>query len=128
MVGFNVYLKDYLEFNNISQTEFAMKIGISKNYMNNLLNGKRNITEGIATDIEKVSGIRAEFILKIEYSKRIIDKLKKKYKDEKSLKQLIHKKYNINELKKNKDISFKDERNIYQVSIDLMRFFKIKDL
>ena len=44
MVSFGKYLKDYLEFNNISQTEFAMRMGITQKHMNEILNGKANIT------------------------------------------------------------------------------------
>ena len=44
MVYFGKYLKDYLEFNNISQTEFAMRMGITQKHMNELLNGKTNVT------------------------------------------------------------------------------------
>ena len=31
MIYFGKYLKDYLEYNNISQTEFATRIGITHN-------------------------------------------------------------------------------------------------
>ena len=44
MIYFGKYLKDYLEYSNISQTEFAMRMGITQKHMNEILNGKTNIT------------------------------------------------------------------------------------
>lgn len=127
MVSFGEYLKDYLEFNNISQTEFAMRMGITQKHMNELLNGKKNITAEMAANIERLTKIDAGFILKIENSKKITDKVIEKYKDEENLKKIINEEYHINELKKNKWINFKDETNILQVCIDLLDFLKIKD-
>ena len=127
MVSFGEYLKDYLEFNNISQTEFAMRIGITQKHMNELLNGKKNVTAEMAANIERLTGIDSGFILKIENSKKITDKIIERYKDEENLKKSINEEYHINELKKNKWINFKDETNILQVCIDLLDFLKIKD-
>ena len=127
MVSFGEYLKDYLEFNNISQTEFAMRIGITQKHMNELLNGKKNVTAEMAANIERLTGIDSGFILKIENSKKITDKIIEQYKDEENLKKSINEEYHINELKKNKWINFKDETNILQVCIDLLDFLKIKD-
>lgn len=127
MVSFGEYLKDYLEFNNISQTEFAMRMGITQKHMNELLNGKKNITAEMAANIERLTEIDAGFILKIENSKKITDKVIEKYKDEENLKKVINEEYHINELKKNKWINFKDETNILQICIDLLDFLKIKD-
>lgn len=52
MIYFGKYLKDYLEYSNISQTEFAMRMGITQKHMNEILNGKTNITLEMAANIE----------------------------------------------------------------------------
>lgn len=44
MVYFGKYLKDYLEFYDISQSEFAMRMGTTQKHMNELLNGKTNLS------------------------------------------------------------------------------------
>jgi len=41
MVCFGDYLKDYLIDNNISQSEFAIRLGISQKHMNELIKGKK---------------------------------------------------------------------------------------
>ena len=65
MVYFGKYLKDYLEFNNISQSEFAMRMGITQKHMNELVNGKTNITLEMAANIERLTGINSSFIINI---------------------------------------------------------------
>lgn len=50
------YAKEYLEFNNISQTEFATRLGITQKHMNELLNGKMSITLEKALPGTKVRG------------------------------------------------------------------------
>lgn len=45
MQGFGSMLKDYLEYYKISQTDFAERLGISTKHMNEILNGKTNISE-----------------------------------------------------------------------------------
>lgn len=127
MVSFGKYLKDYLEFNNISQTEFAMRMGISQKHMNELLNGKANITLEMAANIERLTGIDSSFIINVENSKKMADKILETYGDTANIKQLLSKEYHIAELKKNKWLEFKDETNVIQECIDILNFLKIKD-
>ena len=82
MVSFGKYLKDYLEFNNISQTEFAMRMGITQKHMNEILNGKSNITLEMAANIERLTGINSSFIINVENSKKMSDKILETYENE----------------------------------------------
>ena len=126
MIYFGKYLKDYLEFNNISQSEFAMRMGITQKHMNEILNGKTNITLEMAGNIERLTGINSSFIINIENSRKIKEKILEEYGNNENVKKIITKEYYINELKKNKWIKFKDESNILQVCIDLLNFLKVK--
>ena len=85
MIYFGKYLKDYLEYNNISQTEFATRIGITQKHMNEIINGKTRITLEMAGNIERLTGIKSEFIINVENS-RILkeDKDKKEAEDKNS--------------------------------------------
>ena len=127
MIYFGKYLKDYLEFNNISQSEFAMRMGITQKHMNEILNGKTNITLEMVGNIERLTGINSSFIINIENSRKIQEKILEEYGNNENVKKIITKEYYINELKKNKWIKFKDESNILQVCIDLLNFLKVKD-
>ena len=127
MIYFGKYLKDYLEYNNISQTEFAMRMGITQKHMNEILNGKTNITLEMAANIERLTGIKSSFIISVENSRILKESILKEYGNLQHIKEEIIKKYYINELKKRKWIKFKDETDELQICIDLLDFLKIKD-
>lgn len=127
MIYFGKYLKDYLEFNNISQSEFAIRMGITQKHMNELLNGKTNITLEMAANIERLTGINSSFIIKVENSKKMKETILERYGDIQNVKKQISKEYHVNELKKTNWIKFKDETDILQVCIDILDFLKVKD-
>lgn len=127
MVYFGRYLKDYLEFNHISQSEFAMRMGITQKHMNELLNGKTNITLEMAANIERLTGIDSSFIISVENSSKIKENILKQYGTLENAKKQINEQYHINDLKKTNWIKFKDETNILQICIDILDFLKVKD-
>lgn len=127
MIHFGKYLKDYLEFNNISQSEFAMRMGITQKHMNELLNGKTNITLEMAANIERLTGINSGFIINVENSKRIKENIIKEYGDTENIKKILKSEYCLNELKKNNWINFKDDTDVLQICLDILDFLKIKD-
>ena len=127
MVYFGKYLKDYLEFNNISQSEFALRIGITQKHMNELLNGKTNITLEMAANIERLTGINSSFIINLENSNKIKENILEQYGTVENVKKEISEQYHINDLKKTNWIKFKDETNILQICIDILDFLKVKD-
>ena len=79
MVCFGDYLKDYLEARDISQSEFATRIGVSQKHMNEILNNKTGITIEMAGNIERLTGISSSFIVAIENRRKIEEKLLEKY-------------------------------------------------
>lgn len=127
MIGFGSYLKDYLDYNNISQSEFALRLGISQKHMNEILSGKQNITFSMACTIERLTNISSSFIMSIENKRLLINELLNKYKSEDNLKRLIRNDFCFNELKNNKWIKFKDETNTFQDCIDILNFLNVKD-
>ena len=128
MLGFSKYLKEYLEFNNISQTEFATRLGITQKHMNELLNGKMAITLERAAQIYHLTGIPIEFIINAENRKYVTEYLLEKYGDEKNVQEMIKKEFFMNELIKRKWIDFKDSTNSIQNYMDLIEFLKVTDL
>ena len=128
MLGFSKYLKEYLEFNNISQTEFATRLGITQKHMNELLNGKMAITLERAAQTYHLTGIPIEFIINAENRKYVTEYLLEKYGDEKNVQEMIKKEFFMNELIKRKWIDFKDSTNSIQNYMDLIEFLKVTDL
>ena len=62
MQGFGSMLKDYLEYYKISQTDFAERLGISTKHMNEILNGKTNISEELMLGIILITDIDVNLI------------------------------------------------------------------
>ena len=127
MIYFGKYLKDYLEFHNISQSEFALRMGITQKHINELLNGKANITLEMAANIERLTGINSNFIINVENTKKLKESILEQYGDIKNVKKVLKDEYYINELKKTDWINFKDETDSLQMCIDILDFLKIKD-
>ena len=127
MICFGDYLKDYLEARDISQSEFATRMGVTQKHMNEILNGKTGITIEMAGNIERLTGISSSFIIAIENRRKIEENLLQKYGSKEELSKKIKKQYCVNELKKKEWLRFKDETNIIQTCIDLLDFMRIKD-
>ena len=128
MLGFGKYLKEYLEFNNLSQTEFASRLGVTQKHMNEILNGKMSITLERAAQIYHLTGIPIDFIINAENRKLVTEYLFKKYGDEKNIQNTIKKQFFISELAKRRWIDFKDSTNAIQNYMDLIDFLKVTDL
>ncbi|MGN1271273.1 MAG: helix-turn-helix domain-containing protein [Clostridia bacterium] len=127
MICFGDYLKDYLEARDISQSEFATRMGVSQKHMNEILNGKTGINIEMAGNIERLTGINSSFIIAIENRRKMEENLLQKYGSKEELSKKIKKEYCVNELKKKEWLKFKDETNIIQTCIDLLDFMRIKD-
>ena len=128
MLGFSKYLKEYLEYNNISQTDFASRLGITQKHMNELLNGKISITLERAAQIYHLTGIPIDFIINAENRKYVTEYLLKKYGNEKNVQDMIKKEFFINELIKRNWVNFKDTTNSIQNYMDLVDFLKVTNL
>lgn len=127
MIGFGSFLKDYLDYNNISQSEFALRLGITQKHMNEILSGKQNITLTMAGTIERLTNIPSNFIISVENKRILIKELLDKYGNEDKLKQIIKKDFCFNELKKNEWVLFKDETSVFQSCVDILNFLNVKD-
>ena len=125
--GFGKYLKEYLEFYHISQSEFASRLGITQKHMNEILNGKKEITIEMAVVIESLTKIPLDFIINAEHRKRVTRELLEIYGDKKALEKDIKDRFPIKELDEKEWITFKDITNIVQIYMDLMEFLKVKD-
>ena len=123
--GFGKYLKEYLEFNNISQSEFATRLGITQKHMNEILNGKTDITLEMAANIEKLTSIPISFIIKAEHRRKVTNDLLAEYKDKKELDKELKNNYFLKELNKREWVKFKDITNPVQNYMDIIEFLKV---
>ena len=59
-------LKDELAARDMKQINLAKELGIAKNVMSEIINGKRNLTPELAVRLEDALGIKAEFWMKYQ--------------------------------------------------------------
>ena len=127
MVYFGEYLKDYLEYNKISQTEFALRMGVTQKHINDIISGRQKITLEVAASIERLTGISSSFIISVENVRYIEEELIKEYGSVENINKMLKEDYCLNELKRKKWINFKDETNPIQLSIDILDFLKVRN-
>lgn len=126
--GFGKYLKEYLEFNNISQSEFAIRLGITQKHMNEILNSKTDITLEMAANIEKLTSIPISFIINSEHRRKVTEEVLAEYKDEKTINKKLKEEFVLKELAARNWVNFKDITNPIQNYMDIIEFLKVKDL
>ena len=68
-------LRDELEARNMKQIDLAKNLGIAKNVMSEIINGKRNITPVLAVKLEEALEIKAEFWMQYQVTYEI-DKIR----------------------------------------------------
>ncbi|HLF65428.1 MAG TPA: HigA family addiction module antitoxin [Saprospiraceae bacterium] len=68
-------LRDELKAREMKQVELANALGIAKNVMSEIINGKRNMTSDLAVRLEEVLGIKAEFWMRHQVAYEI-DKIR----------------------------------------------------
>lgn len=127
MNGFGSMLKDYLEYYKISQTEFADRLGITQKHMNEIINGKTNLSVDLIIAISLLTDIDPKVIYFVENKKKTYEMLINKYKTEKEINKLLNS-YYINEIEKRGWIKLKDKSSFTQKYLDLIDYLNVKDL
>ena len=127
MNGFGSILRDYLEYHKISQTDFADRLGITQKHMNEIINGKTNLSTELIISISLLTDIDANLIYFVENKRRTYNMLMEKYKDEKIIKKLLSS-YCIKEMSNKGWIKFKDINSFTQNYLDLIEYLGVKDL
>lgn len=126
MIYFGEYLNDYLKSIKMTQSDFALRLGISQKHMNEIIHGKKQVTLDMAANIERLTKIDSRFIMKIENNRKMEENLFQQFETEEKIKENL-KKYSISELKRREWVIFRDEKNPIQNSIDLLNFLRVKD-
>lgn len=59
-------IKEELEYRNLAQNRLASQIGVSYKVLNDILNGRRNLTSTMAMLIEAAMGINAGLLMRMQ--------------------------------------------------------------
>lgn len=126
MIRFGSYIKDYLEYVGMTQTELAYRLNISQKHMNEIINGKTDMSLELMQAIANITGIDINFISRVETKAKLEKELLSRHQDNKQVREYIQK-FKPLELEKRKWITLKDTKDIYQTAFDIVQFLGIKD-
>lgn len=106
------YVEDIVDDLNITQTEFAERLGTSPKSISKIINGEEGISKDMANKLSKLTGIsnKTWLNLQTEYDLKVMEIEENKREDEKEVCQLIDFKYfKDNNLIEYKRYSLKDK-------------------
>ena len=124
---FGIYLKDYLDFNNISINDFAERVGTTPKNLIDILDGKISISQNMIYNIAFISGISVSFIENLE-SSLTVDKKIKRFIDNKNITIRNYLNFfNYKEAEERFGIKYSNEKNDYDIAECLLRYLRIND-
>lgn len=125
---FGSYLKEFLEFNNISINEFAERIGTSSKNLIDILNGKISLSQNMIYNISFVTDIPVSMIENLELSFRLEKNINEYLnKNNITITQLINK-FHYKELKDKYNVKYTNEKNKIKIMEDIMKYLRISDI
>lgn len=126
-IRFKDYLKDYLEYNNITNKDFANRIGITPKHLIDILSGERDLSSNIIESISIITNIPMDYIYKIESNYRMERKILEYLNREKLTLTEYLKKYEYKYLIKNKFIEFIDKDDNMEIAKDILKFLRVTE-
>lgn len=128
MIRFKDYLVDYLDEYNISNKDFARRIGITPKHFSGILSGERNLSRNVIANISLVTGISVDWIYRIEDNYNLNSKIKSELLTLELNEKEYLKPFNIGELIEKQWIDFKNVNEPLEVIKDLMQFLRISSI
>lgn len=124
-VRFKDYLKDYLEYSNITNKDFANRIGITPKHLCDILAGNVNISADIVNKISIVTDIPIDYIYDIELNYMFENEIENYLKLNEYTETEYLKKFNYNYLIKSKFIDFIDTSDKLEIIKDILKFLRV---
>lgn len=124
-IRFKDYLIDYLEYNNITNKEFANRINITPKHLIDILSGERDISSQIITNISLVTNIPIDYIYKIESNYKFEQNIKEYLEKENLTETKYLNKYEYKYLIKENYLNFIDSEDKMEIIKDILKFLRV---
>lgn len=118
-------IKEQLEFKNMTQKEFAIRMGYTEKHISQLLNGEVTLSENTAIKLEMVLNISKDFWLNLEKIYRE-DEERVKQELELQKEKVVYDKLPIQGMIKNKWLS--KGKNLHENILNARKFFEVSSL
>lgn len=125
MNKFGRELRDFLEFQNISNKEFANRIDTTPKNLIDILDGKIELSQNMIYNISFVTDIPVNYIENVEANFKM-DKNIDKYLEEENItiKEYINR-FSYKVFSKQYNYKFTNERNDYSIARDILKYLRI---
>ena len=127
MISVGTLLKEYLDNNKISQTEFAEMYNISKKHINEILSGKTGISLDTLMLLSLITNNDINVLLYFNEHKKAEDFLRSNFKNDKEIREYLTS-LNIYEMEKNNWIKLRHKEDYATTLIDFKKKFHIDDI
>jgi len=127
MISVGTLLKDYLERNKISQSEFAEMYNMSKKHVNEILSGKTGISLDTLILISLITGDDLNVLVHFNEHKKTEDELNKMFKSEKEIKEYLTS-LNLYDMEKNNWLKLRHKEDYVTSYMDYKKFCKTTDI
>lgn len=124
-VRFKDYLIDYLEFNNITNKDFANRIGITPKHLIDILTGEVDISSQIIDKISLVTNIPADYIYRIELNYRLENNIDNYLKKSNLTKTEYLNKFNYRYLINENFMDFVDISDRLEIIKDILKYLRV---
>ena len=126
-IRFAEILKDYLNEHNISNKEFATRIGVTPKHLIDILSGNVELSNSVIQSISIVTDIPAEYILRIEEDYRMENEIKNfLIKNDITLVQYLNK-FSYKELINNNWINFVYSDDKMTSLMDILKYLRVSN-
>ncbi len=125
-IRFADYLKDYLDFNNITNKDFANRIGISQKHLIDILSGSSELSSSIIDSISIVTSIPSDYIYRLELNYKFEETIEEYLKEKNLTETKYLNKFSYKYLIDNSWINFIDVNDKMEIIKDILKYLRVK--
>ncbi len=124
-IRFKDYLKDYLELNNITNKDFAVRLGLTQKHLIDILSGKEDLSSNTISKISMITDIPESFIYEIESNYKMECDIEDYLDTHKLTISTLLNKFNYKFLIKSEFLPFTDEEDKTEVMKDILKYLRV---
>ena len=126
-IRFVDYLKDYLDINNITNKDFANRIGITPKHLIDILSGECELSNSIIESISIVTDIPTDYIYRLELNYKFEEEIEQYLKSKNLTSTQYLNRFKYKYLIDNKWIKFVDKENKLEIIKDILKYLRVKN-
>ena len=125
-IRFVDYLKQYLEYNHITNKDFANRIGITPKHLIAILSGEKELSASIIDSISMVTNIPSDYIYRLESNYKLEELVHNYLKQEHLTETEYLKKFHYKFLIEKSWIPFIDTEDKLEMIKDILKYLRVK--